>query len=834
MVAEFTPSFSAHESNLPPQNIEAEESILGGILLDPGAIERVIEILDPDAFSVSDHRTIYKALVTLHKQNKSVDLMTATAYLSDRKLLEKVGGMNKLAQLVDRTVSARNIDKYAELLTEKHLRRKVINFGHELVRLGYESMGDTFSLFKWASETLTELSFLSPCQQDDLSTIKYNRCIEAVRAIELAVTDPGLKAWKMKELAARFDCTPKQLETIYYCSLLQEDDEPMMDWKNLKEAHGETIRQWLLHGLLPLDSTILLHGDGGMGKSRLAYDWLYHIANGIDWHGFPVQQAKCLVIQTDESPSDMLQVLEDRGLADNPWVRYKTRWVIEFIQQLDKEIEEFKPKYIFIDSLTTINKRSLFSENDVEYARPILLLRDLAQKHNCCIVIIHHSNKEGNSRGTTAIRNSVSASYRIKPDNSSSSDSTYRQLEIEKCRFRIPGAYQLRFESEDSSFTCVGKVGEESVSTKATTKTSIIEFLAQTPGTFYQVEEIHAHTGGSFDHVRRCCYELALDGMVVRKGKKPSLYAVNFGKANDRPSDHPIPMIKRRSDEMIRPDSPTDKPFEPSDHLIIENANFSARDREKNSKSDDQMIRRDEKSSKVSPIKASVSDHPSDRNDQTSDRTDSNDQSAIAELQIPTDGLGHVLAVGDRVRDLAEEQSIGTIKSIQTQKRGSPKEPFFAWKIYVVWDDDDMETWEEPSFLHKITPSKPEPTLLRPKEWKVGDRAQCNGRSLTITEIRGSIHVVDYDSGLTALLGHCDLEPLPPEQDPRIKSAHLAESLSTGDKLKALKHLDHKGFANRNGTINKIGQHGSKHIAYCTLSNGEKAIFNLEAVEVLK
>ena len=90
---------------LPPQNIEAEEAILGGILLDPEAISRVLEMLRPEFFALPSHQSIYKAMVELHKQGKPTDLMTVTTWLGDRDLLEKVGGQMKIATLVERTIS---------------------------------------------------------------------------------------------------------------------------------------------------------------------------------------------------------------------------------------------------------------------------------------------------------------------------------------------------------------------------------------------------------------------------------------------------------------------------------------------------------------------------------------------------------------------------------------------------------------------------------------------------------------------------------------------------------------------------------------------------------
>ncbi|MDJ0800086.1 MAG: replicative DNA helicase [Calothrix sp. MO_167.B12] len=133
-------SFQGNGSDrLPPQNIEAEEAILGGILLDPEAIGRVSDRLVPEAFYISTHKDIYQAALQLHAQGKPTDLLSVTSWLADYDLLAKVGGRSKLASLVDRTVSAVNIDALANLVMEKFLRRKLIKAGNEIVHLGYET-----------------------------------------------------------------------------------------------------------------------------------------------------------------------------------------------------------------------------------------------------------------------------------------------------------------------------------------------------------------------------------------------------------------------------------------------------------------------------------------------------------------------------------------------------------------------------------------------------------------------------------------------------------------------------------------------------------------------
>jgi replicative DNA helicase len=132
-------SFQAVNDRLPPQNVDAEESILGGILLDPEAIGRVADQLQAETFYLAAHQEIYRAALALHAQGSPTDLMCVAAWLQDRGLFVKVGGQSKLTQLVDRTVSAVNIDRYASLIKEKYLRRQLIKAANEVAQAAYET-----------------------------------------------------------------------------------------------------------------------------------------------------------------------------------------------------------------------------------------------------------------------------------------------------------------------------------------------------------------------------------------------------------------------------------------------------------------------------------------------------------------------------------------------------------------------------------------------------------------------------------------------------------------------------------------------------------------------
>ncbi|QGZ92936.1 replicative DNA helicase [Microcystis aeruginosa] len=128
-----------YDSALPPQNIEAEESILGGILLDPKAMGRIVDFLAADAFYLRSHQEIYRAAVFLHGKGKPTDVMTVSSWLQDYQLLDEVGGIPRLLQLIERTVSAANIDRYAELVMDKYVRRQLIGTGGKVIELARDT-----------------------------------------------------------------------------------------------------------------------------------------------------------------------------------------------------------------------------------------------------------------------------------------------------------------------------------------------------------------------------------------------------------------------------------------------------------------------------------------------------------------------------------------------------------------------------------------------------------------------------------------------------------------------------------------------------------------------
>jgi replicative DNA helicase len=147
---------SSHK--LPPQNIEAEQSILGGILIENEAINKVIEILTPEDFYRDAHRRIFEALIMLSERDEPSDLITLTNELQKKKELDLIGGATYLASLIDSVPTAANIEYYAKIVKEKAVLRKLINTSTEIITKSYEYLGDVDSLLDEAEQEIFQIS----------------------------------------------------------------------------------------------------------------------------------------------------------------------------------------------------------------------------------------------------------------------------------------------------------------------------------------------------------------------------------------------------------------------------------------------------------------------------------------------------------------------------------------------------------------------------------------------------------------------------------------------------------------------------------------------------
>ena len=143
---------------VPPQNLEAESSVLGGILLENEAVNQVLELLRAEDFYRESHRKVFRAIVELSDRSEPVDLITLSDCLKNRGELEAVGGTAYLASLADFVPTAANISHYARIVREKSILRSLISTATEIATRGYEEQGNVDEFLDSAEKVIFDIS----------------------------------------------------------------------------------------------------------------------------------------------------------------------------------------------------------------------------------------------------------------------------------------------------------------------------------------------------------------------------------------------------------------------------------------------------------------------------------------------------------------------------------------------------------------------------------------------------------------------------------------------------------------------------------------------------
>ncbi len=158
MAKEMRAELETASFKLPPQNIEAEQSILGGVLIDNDALNTVIEFLKDGDFYREAHQKIFKSMIALSEKNEPLDLITLTNELKKKKELEDIGGASYLAGLVESVPTAANIAYYAKIVKEKSILRKLISTATEIVTQSYQEGKDLEDFLDEAEQAIFRIS----------------------------------------------------------------------------------------------------------------------------------------------------------------------------------------------------------------------------------------------------------------------------------------------------------------------------------------------------------------------------------------------------------------------------------------------------------------------------------------------------------------------------------------------------------------------------------------------------------------------------------------------------------------------------------------------------
>jgi replicative DNA helicase len=143
---------------VPPQNLEAEQSVIGGIMLDNQALNSALEILDTDDFYSEAHRKIFAAIIELYNRSEPCDLITLSNILKNKTHLDQAGGISYLSSLSDSVPSAANISYYAKIVKEKSILRKLIGTATEILNKSYTTSSDIDTVLDEAEHAIFEIS----------------------------------------------------------------------------------------------------------------------------------------------------------------------------------------------------------------------------------------------------------------------------------------------------------------------------------------------------------------------------------------------------------------------------------------------------------------------------------------------------------------------------------------------------------------------------------------------------------------------------------------------------------------------------------------------------
>jgi replicative DNA helicase len=145
-------------TKLPPQNTEAEQSVLGAILIDKDAMLKIGDLIKPDDFYRDDHTTIYRCILKLYEKRKPIDVVTLTDELEKEKNLKNIGGASYLATLVNGVSTSANIVTHAQIVTQKATLRRLISAASSIAELGFDENSELETILDRAETALFSVS----------------------------------------------------------------------------------------------------------------------------------------------------------------------------------------------------------------------------------------------------------------------------------------------------------------------------------------------------------------------------------------------------------------------------------------------------------------------------------------------------------------------------------------------------------------------------------------------------------------------------------------------------------------------------------------------------
>ena len=292
------------------------------------------------------------------------------------------------------------------------------------------------------------------------ATLDFDEVIRRAKKI-LELDNPAEVNYKLNTLALQAGYRDQTaLEKLIVDQISFEESKDIMSIKELMET--ETEREYLIPDVLPHPSVVLIYGAGGDGKSMSAWALAKHIATGkpfvVRGNHVPVQQGPVVLLNGDQPLVQLKEQLQEVDFPITKDSMIQTDWQLQRYAQFIKLMKKHQPKLVVIDSLIGCSGGRAFDENKSDFATPLYWLT----KNNgvlfpkTTILIVHHANKNGGFRGTSAIRDAVDETWALrKPtDEERGVVGAYsRLITIEKSRSGRMGTQLVMQMQDDLSFT---------------------------------------------------------------------------------------------------------------------------------------------------------------------------------------------------------------------------------------------------------------------------------------------------------------------------------------------------------------------------------------------
>ncbi|MDR2017653.1 MAG: replicative DNA helicase [Syntrophobacterales bacterium] len=358
---------------VPPQNLEAEQSLLGGLLVDAESINKVADIVGADDFYREAHSRIYEIMLDLYDRNEPIDLITVSGAGKDKGLIDKIGGITYLNTLVDLMPSSANIAQYAKMVREKAMLRRLMNVATEIIEKGHDAdlsvdsyIDEAEKMIFQVSENKLKPSFFSvrDIVKENVKTIeKLSQNKQAVIGVPTGFTDldkltSGLQPSDLIVVAGRpsMGKTAFCMNIAQYVGYLDNGTEPVGVF-SLEMSKEQLV-------------TRLLSSESEVGQLKLRTGAL----SGADWQRLAQAAGKLCEgsIFIDDSPG--LTVLELRARA----------------RRLKKE---HGLSLLIIDYLQLMKGRNSAERREQEISEISRSLKGLAKELNIPVIAISQLNR---------------------------------------------------------------------------------------------------------------------------------------------------------------------------------------------------------------------------------------------------------------------------------------------------------------------------------------------------------------------------------------------------------------------------------------------------------